>query len=180
MNYIILDLEATCWRQKGQFQSEIIEIGAVAVDDKQNILGEYCSFVKPHLNPVLSDFCTELTTIQQEDVNDAPAFPEVLEDFLDWILSFGEDYWLGSWGFYDRSQFKRDCQLHNLSTQWLKKHISLKHQYAKIHALARPIGMPKALQREQIPLQGTHHRGIDDARNIVQLFLNNFDFWKFS
>lgn len=179
MNYIILDLEATCWREKGKFQSEIIEIGALCVDDKQNILGEFESFIRPSIHPQLSPFCTELTTIEQHHVDSAPLFPEVWGNFLDWIDAFGDDYWLCSWGFYDRSQFKKDCQLHNLDTSWLRQHISLKHQYADIHNLRRPIGMVGALQREQIPLEGTHHRGIDDARNITKIFLSNFDYWQY-
>lgn len=179
MNYIILDLEATCWDTKGKFQNEIIEIGAVAINDKKQILGEFCSFVKPKLNPRLSNFCTELTTIKQEQVNDAPLFPEVLADFQKWIQSFGKDYWLCSWGFYDRSQFEKDCDLHGLDKNWLQQHISLKHQYQEIFQLSRPIGMQGALSREGIPLQGTHHRGIDDAKNIAQIFLKNFSRWKF-
>ena len=179
MNYIILDLEATCWKQKGKFQNEIIEIGAVCISKDKKILGEYGRFVKPHVHPILSDFCTELTTIEQKDVDAAPAFPEVLADFQDWIASFGAQYWLCSWGFYDRSQFQKDCELHGLDTAWLKQHISIKHQYGDMHNLRRPIGMKAALKREGIPLAGTHHRGIDDARNIAQIFLKNFDAWSF-
>jgi len=147
MNYIVLDLEATCWEGKNKSTNEIIEIGALCIDSNQNVLGEYCSFIQPKLNPILSDFCTELTTIEQKDVDNAPLFPEVLYDFLDWIESFGEPYYLCSWGFYDRTQFKKDCTLHGLDTTWLKQHISLKHQYADIHNLRRPIGMKGAFER---------------------------------
>ncbi|BDS12210.1 3'-5' exonuclease [Aureispira anguillae] len=177
MNYIILDLEATCWSKKGSFTNEIIEIGAVCINQRQALIGEYNSFVKPKLYPELSDFCKELTTIKQEEVDAAETFPVVLDDFLEWIESFGGEYWLCSWGFYDRSQFKKDCELHGLDTTWLRQHISLKHQYADIYNLSRPLGMKGALNREQIQMEGTHHRGIDDAKNIAKIFLNNFDYW---
>jgi len=179
MNYIVLDLEATCWKGKGESVNEIIEIGALCLDQNGNTLGEYCNFIKPTLNPILSDFCTELTTIEQEDVDTASLFPVILQDFLAWIVSFGDSYYLCSWGFYDRTQFKKDCILHGLDTSWLKQHISLKHQYAKNHDLDRPIGMKSALQREAILMEGTHHRGIDDARNIAKIFVQDFDYWKF-
>ncbi|MBL4648497.1 MAG: exonuclease domain-containing protein [Aureispira sp.] len=179
MNYIVLDLEATCWKEKGKFTNEIIEIGALCIDQNRNTLGEYCSFIKPTLNPILSDFCTELTTIEQKDVDAAPLFPDVLRDFLDWIESFGDSYYLCSWGFYDRTQFKKDCTLHGLDTTWLKQHISVKHQYADRHNLSRPIGMKGALEREHLPMEGTHHRGIDDARNIAKIFVKDFEYWKF-
>jgi inhibitor of KinA sporulation pathway (predicted exonuclease) len=179
MNYIVLDLEATCWKEKGKFTSEIIEIGALCIDENKNILAEYCSFIKPTLKPILSDFCTELTTIEQKDVDAAPLFPDALHDFLDWIESFGDSYYLCSWGFYDRTQFKKDCTLHGLDTTWLKQHISVKHQYADIQNLSRPIGMKGALEREHLPMEGTHHRGIDDARNITKIFVKYFEYFKF-
>ena len=80
MNYIVLDLEATCWKQKGKFQNEIIEIGAVCISNDKEILGEYCSFVKPQTHPILSDFCTELTTIEQKDVDGAAASRKTFQD----------------------------------------------------------------------------------------------------
>ncbi len=179
MNYIVFDLEATCWKERNEKQNEIIEIGAVCLDENLTILDEYCSFVCPKLNPILSDFCTELTSIQTTDIAAAPLFPEAVDLFQKWINSFGKNYWLCSWGFYDRSQLKKDCNLHQLPTHWLKKHISVKHQYAKIKQLNRPIGMATALAKEGFELEGTLHRGIDDAKNIAKIFKANFEDFKF-
>lgn len=179
MNYIILDLEATCWRDRSlNNQNEIIEIGAVKINDRQETIGEFNAFIKPKLHPELSEFCTELTTIEQRDIDQADNFKTVITDFWNWI-DIDEDYLLCSWGFYDRSQFKKDCELNQLNTAWLKHHISLKHQYAEIKNLRRPMGMGGALRKENIPLEGTHHRGIDDAKNISKIFLANFESWKF-
>lgn len=179
MNYIILDLEATCWQDRSiKHQSEIIEIGAVKINERKEVIGEFNAFVKPKLHPELSDFCTELTTIEQEDIDDANEFEVVITNFWDWI-DLDEEYLLCSWGFYDRSQFKKDCELNQMDTAWLKHHISLKHQYGSIKNLKRPIGMGGALRNENIPLEGTHHRGIDDARNISKIFLAYFESWKY-
>ena len=41
------------------------------------------------------------------------------------------------------------------------------------------MGMKGALRNENIKLEGTHHRGIDDARNIAKIFLNCFEDWEF-
>ncbi|WP_255512454.1 hypothetical protein [Flagellimonas sp. S3867] len=35
--------------------------------------------------------------------------------------------------------------------------------------------MRRALNREGLNLEGTHHRGIDDARNISKIFKAYFD-----
>ncbi|MBO6516750.1 MAG: exonuclease domain-containing protein [Bacteroidia bacterium] len=180
MNYVIVDLEATCWDQRNQNRQEIIEIGAVLIDDAKNIVSEFERFVKPITHPKLSPFCTELTSITQEDVDQADYFPEVVADFKQWFNEESKEYVLCSWGFYDRKQFELDCELHGLDTLWLAQHISLKHQHGKIKGLRRNLGMKRALAEEGLKLDGTHHRGIDDARNIAKIFLKNFDHWNIS
>lgn len=178
MNYIILDLEATCWKERNAgFQNEIIEIGALKVAADGKVMDEFSAFIRPKLHPVLSPFCTELTTITQTEIDQAKGFTEVIQDFWKWI-DLSEPYLLCSWGFYDKSQFKKDCLLHELAVSWLKPHISLKHQYAKLNNLERPIGMGYALKRENLKLEGTHHRGIDDARNITKIFKAYIGHWK--
>lgn len=181
MNYIILDLEATCWNERHhQNKSEIIEIGAVAINEKKEILGEFQTFIKPKLNQQLSDFCIELTSITQKMVDDAPYFPEALLQFQNWINHFGKDYFLGSWGFYDKNQFEKDCLLHELDTNWLKNHVNIKFQHAKIRQLPKALGMSAALSYEKLTLEGTHHRGIDDAKNIAKIFIQLFEDLDFS
>jgi len=178
MNYIILDLEATCWKDKNvNKQNEIIEIGALKIDKEGSIQGEFSAFINPKLHPKLSGFCKELTTITQEEIDAAAPFSVVIEKFKKWI-NIDKPFILCSWGFYDKKQFTNDCDLHGLSKTWLANHVSLKHQYADIKKLRRPIGMGKALKLEKLKLEGIHHRGIDDARNIAKIFLSNFDKWK--
>lgn len=179
MNYIVFDLEATCWEGYDKSQNETIEIGAVLINDKKEVVSEFVEFIKPLKHPQLSDFCKELTTIQQEDVDQAPYFSEVIEQFKSWIGYPNEPYVLCSWGFYDRKQFESDCQVHGLNADWVKHHISLKHQHGKIRKLRRALGMKNALLHENLELTGTHHRGIDDARNIAKIFLKYFDEWDF-
>lgn len=80
-HYLVIDLEATC-ADDGSIpdnEREIIEIGAVLVETAGlTTVEEYQSFVRPVQHPVLSPFCTELTTITQAEVDAAPLFPEVL------------------------------------------------------------------------------------------------------
>lgn len=177
MNYIILDLEATCWKDRNiQKQNEIIEIGAIKINEQGKSLSEFCEFIKPKHNPVLSDFCKELTTITQEEIDAADTYENVIDRFKGWI-NLNEPYVLCSWGFYDKKQFQKDGELHQLNTEWLKNHISVKHQYAEIKSLNKPIGMGGALKKEKLTLEGTHHRGIDDARNIAKIFKAHFGKW---
>ena len=74
---LIVDLEATCWEMQrapnGDSQSihnmEIIEVGCALATRKGNLLDAHSFLVRPTRNPVLSDFCTELTGITQSMVD---------------------------------------------------------------------------------------------------------------
>lgn len=147
---------------------EIIEIGAVELASSTGPAGrEFGAFVKPITSQELSDFCKQLTSIRQEEVTTAEMFPAVFVLFLQWIGV--EPFVLCSWGAYDLNQFRRDCNLHRLQLPaTFENHVNLKQEFARQRGL-RPMGMKRALGRSGIPLRGTHHRGMDDARNIAAL-----------
>lgn len=176
MRFIIFDLEATCDEIKN-FDNEIIEIGAVQFEDKL-MVSEFQSFVKPKVNKQLTPFCKKLTSITQGDVNAAEDFPTVLKKFLDWT---GKNAMFCSWGFYDRTQLIKDCNRYGLKYDFIYNHISLKHQFHKVHIAhnvpPKGVGMDAALRMLHIPLTGKHHRGIDDARNISKIFSKYYDSW---
>lgn len=174
-NYIIYDLEATCENYK-PYEHETIEIGAVKIDEAGNVVDTFNSFIRPIINTDLSDYCKDLTHISQEDVDTADAFDIVSKEFVAWM---GNDYHLCSWGYFDKEQFDRDCLLHGISNDWVKNHISLKHQYSEIRNVKKLAGLKKALRIEGLKFEGTPHRGIDDAINTSKVFLNYFGRWKF-
>ncbi|WP_041763952.1 3'-5' exonuclease [[Leptolyngbya] sp. PCC 7376] len=169
--YLIIDLEATCCDDKSipRHKMEIIEIGAVLLHSKTlEIESEYQTFVQPILNPTLTDFCKTLTSITQGDVNQAPHFPEAIQGLQKWLYPF-RSYVFCSWGKYDKTQFERDCQRHNVDYPFPSKHINLKKSFSAIISSSKKFGMNGALEKLGLPLIGTHHRGIDDARNIARI-----------
>jgi 3'-5' exoribonuclease 1 len=187
LNFIIFDLEASCGWMREERQSEIIEIGAVKLNNKLEIVDEFQSFIRPILNPQLTYFCEELTTIKQVDVDSAYTFDIVCTQFERWCrkslnndtITFQEPYWLCSWGFYDRKMLLSDCKLHGKDTNWIKHHISLKHQHGEMIGINKGIGMDKALAMYDLKLDGTHHRAISDAKNITKIFIEIFPHLKF-
>lgn len=176
MKYVVFDLEATCWKDKRPQQvSEIIEIGAVKLDEDLNEVGIFEKFVRPTISPVLSDFCKDLTSIGQYDVDNATGFKEVDYLFKRWC----EGACLCSWGYYDLKKYNDDCYLHRV-LPWIERHISVKHQYAVIRGIRdKGCGISEALGREGLKFEGTKHRGIDDAKNIVRIFTKIFPALKF-
>lgn len=166
---IICDLEATCWNNGEHRQEmEIIEIGAVRIHQGE-IADEFSSFVHPVVHTQLSGFCKELTSISQHQVDEAQPFPIVFSQFIDWIGQ--ASFVFCSWGRYDLHQLQHDVAQHQLP--WpvqLDRHLNIKRCFALFRNV-QPCGMDRALKLMKIPLDGTHHRGIDDARNIARLTL---------
>lgn len=156
---VIVDIESTCWGERVPYNSEIIEIGAVKDTGE-----EFQAFIKPIKSKKISEFCTKLTSIVQKDVDNAESFGEVIKKFMQFV---GDDT-VYSWGNYDKQMIQRQC-LEMLGLQWDFKHVNLKNVYAKLYK-AKECGMARALEKEQIKLEGTHHRGIDDARNIQKIY----------
>lgn len=169
-NYLIIDLEATCCND-GSFprhEMEIIEIGAVMVcsGTHQNV-DEFQTFVRPIRHPTLTIFCKELTSITQQQVESAVAFVDAFSALTTWADGFAP-YTFCSWGDYDRRQFQSDCKFSGIPYT-LGDHINLKQQFTVATGASRRMGLAKALQKAGLSFDGTHHRGIDDARNIARL-----------
>jgi inhibitor of KinA sporulation pathway (predicted exonuclease) len=167
---LIVDLEATCWERTEHKPSEmeIIEIGAMLIDSKSlQLLGEFQSFVKPLAHPILSDYCRQLTTIKQEAIDDSEFFPSVLARLLVFIEK-PDEVCLASWGNYDRKQLIQDCQRHTKPYTFGENHLNIKELFAQTFQV-RMCGMKRALSILGLQIEGTHHRGLDDARNICQI-----------
>jgi inhibitor of KinA sporulation pathway (predicted exonuclease) len=168
--YLVVDLEATCDENHKipRNQTEIIEIGAVLVDGATLApAGELGTFVRPVARRTLTPFCTKLTSITQADVDSAPLFPQALAKLG--ALIAGRDALFCSWGDYDRDQLARDAQRHGVRLPFGPGHLNLKRRFSEQLGESRPYGMAAALRRVGLRLAGTHHRGIDDARNIARL-----------
>lgn len=167
---LIIDLEATCWDDRpprGQ-ESEIIEIGVCIMDTKTcKISQNEGILVKPQYSKV-SPFCTELTSITQQMLDDDGI---LLEDALD-ILR--EDYdaenltW-ASYGNYDLSMLKRQTEKLRVDYPLSDDHINVKTLFAELHPIRKSVGMDRALKELKFPLEGTHHRGVDDVKNIAKI-----------
>jgi 3'-5' exoribonuclease 1 len=182
--FIVLDLEATCWDREDKnkpvgFRNEIIEIGAVKCDDQGNILDEFCLFLKPKKHPIISEFCTTLTTITQKDIDNAIDAETGLMQFFRWAYGDAktaeeivQDVKFVSWGHYDKRQFRDDLKLNNLNVGLIndQNHYSLKHMHGDWNKMKKPVGLGWACKFEKIEFTGTAHRGIDDAKNVAKIF----------
>jgi len=166
---LVIDIEATCWEgaiPEGQ-ESEIIEVGICTLEvasgrrlEKRSIL------VKPTRSQV-SPFCTQLTTLTQEQVAQGISFAEACA-LLQTDYRAKDRVW-ASYGDYDRHLFEHQCQSQQIAYPFSLRHLNIKTLVALQRALPREVGMAVALRLLELPLEGTHHRGDDDAWNIAQI-----------
>ena len=170
MNRIVVDFEATCCTQDEfpRDEMEIIEIGACCVSNELEVISDFQAFIRPVRNPMLTEFCKELTTISQDDVDGADIFPAVLERFKVWIDSY-ESSLFCSWGAYDKKQLLQDCNYHKVQFPFSDEHLNLKVEYSSFLSSKKKFGVGQALRKAGMEFVGTQHRGIDDARNISRL-----------
>lgn len=168
--FLVIDLEATC-DEEGRIPErimEIIEIGAVLVDGATlEPVSELATFVRPVIRPKLTEFCTKLTTITQADVDSAPTFPEAIAALGRFVGQ--REALFCSWGDYDRNQFLQDCEYHRVAYPFRSGHLNLKAEFARILGLRKKLGIAEALRHLGMTFEGSHHRGLDDARNIARI-----------
>ena len=176
-NYLIVDLEATCCDKKTfpTTEMETIEIGAVMVNAETfAVIDEFNTFIKPVRHPILTNFCTQLTSIRQEDVDNAPKYPEAIALFKQWLYQYS-NFLFCSWGDYDRMQIEQDSRFHKVPFPIGANHLNIKVKFSEKQLIKKKLGMAQALAACGLELSGTHHRGIDDARNMAKLVPYIFD-----
>ena len=166
---VVVDIESTCWEgppPTGQ-ESEIIEIGACLLNpvtgertEKESLL------VRPRISSV-SDFCTRLTSLTPDQVAGGLSFQEACSVLVQRYRS-RERVW-ASYGDYDRKQFERQCGREGIDYPFGSRHINVKTLLALACGLEHEVGMSGALDRLDLPLEGVHHRGGDDAWNIAAI-----------
>lgn len=166
---VVVDVESTCWDgdpPAGQ-ESEIIEIGVCTVDVASGERFEREAILIAPQRSTVSEFCTALTTLTQQQVERGASFAEACRLLKRNYMS-KDRAWAG-WGDYDRRQFERQCRASGVGYPFGPTHLNVKALFAVIHALPQEVGMDEALSRLGLPLEGTHHRGVDDAWNIGRI-----------
>nr|CAH8824622.1 unnamed protein product [Trichobilharzia regenti] len=177
-NNLTNNFESTCFAENNGQAPEIIEFPVV-------------SFVRPTENPELSVFCSNLTGIQQSDVENAPTLGVVLKKFEIWLRRTKETLGCSfkgqptttaifvTWTDWDISICLWDeCRRKKLPLPGdMLNRIDLKaifQQWLGSHKVAQNWrgGLKDALHLVGLRFEGRPHRGIDDAKNTARLLLH--------
>ncbi|KYO30605.1 ERI1 exoribonuclease 2 [Alligator mississippiensis] len=186
---VVIDFESTCWSGGTSRRSpEIIEFPAILLNTSTGeIESEFHTYVQPWEHPVLSEFCTELTGITQNQVAEGVPLNICLSMFSKWIqkirtekkitfsldvLSHPEtksctfvtwsDWDLGVCLHYEckRKQLRKP----DILNSWIDLRATYKNFYSR-----KPKGLNGALQDLGIEFAGREHSGLDDSRNTARL-----------
>uniref|UniRef100_A0A8B9M340 ERI1 exoribonuclease 2 n=1 Tax=Accipiter nisus TaxID=211598 RepID=A0A8B9M340_9AVES len=187
---LVVDFEATCWRDAGRRGPEIIEFPAVLLNTSTGeIESEFHTYVQPQEHPILSEFCTELTGITQNQVDGGVPLNVCLSQFLKWIqkiqkekkIIFSTDLLSNStseakactfvtWTDWDLGVcLQYECKRKQLrKPDIFNSWIDLKATYRAFYN-RKPKGLNGALQDLGIAFAGREHSGLDDSRNTARL-----------
>ncbi len=174
---LVLDFEANSERDEKIVPQEIIEFPIVVIDtEKMEIMKDkiFHSYVKPTVKQ-LTPFITELTHITKDMIKDQPDILEVLKNAEEFVKSnFKEDeYCFVTCGDFDfrclaREAFYKKFQYSDV----FKKYINIKDVFNCFTGVKQKTGMKSMLEHFKLPLDGHHHSGIDDSKNIAKIMLS--------
>ena len=172
--YVMIDLEM-CIVPRGTkgycYKSEIIEIGAVLMDENREIIDGFCTYVCPHYGYVDSKI-QRLTGICQKDLIGAPSLEKALMDLAKWLPM--EDTIPVSWSKSDEKQMCMEMMIKGIRNprieMLLDSWIDCQPMFAKRMGNRRQYKLSEALVASDIITEGREHDGLDDAYNTALLY----------
>lgn len=177
MKYVVLDLEM-CKVMKYQASSfpiknEIIQIGAVKLNEDYEIIDEYSSYVKPQHGKI-NNFIKNLTGITEYHVKKAADLKNVIDTFLQWIGS--EETTFIAWSNTDYNQLSREMEYNSIICDGKEallnpeKWIDYQKVFGDRYNFPNPKKLSEALDLADITFEGVMHDGLNDAYNTARLF----------
>ncbi|CAD7965167.1 unnamed protein product [Amoebophrya sp. A120] len=179
--YAILDFEATC-EHDHSIEPEVIEFPTVILDvETLEVVAEFRKFVKPVLNPKLKYFCRNLTGITQEEVDNAGDFPGVYQDWKGFMAHFPNSLLItcGDWDV--ETMLPGQLKLCGLPDDVERSFCNIKIIFANLlgdprkhknyvyYRNNKQDAMVIMLEACALQLDGRHHSGLDDSRNIAKI-----------
>ena len=177
---LVLDFEANCVETGALPCQEIIEFPVVPIDVKtRTVLSDkiFHTYVKPTVVPTLSDFCTQLTGIKQQQVDAGKPITQVLAELDTWMTANGfsaENSTFVTCGRWDLNTcLKKEAAYKKIDIKpYLRKFINIKDAFMAMNFCSKAPGMPGMLQAYGHKLDGRHHSGIDDSKNIAKIAIS--------
>ncbi|KAL7616047.1 hypothetical protein Lser_V15G04238 [Lactuca serriola] len=172
--FVVIDFEATCDKERNPHPQEIIEFPSVIVSSVTGQL-EACfqTYVRPTCNQLLSDFCKDLTGIQQIQVDRGVTLSEALLRHDKWLEKKGiknANFAVVTWSNWDcRVMLESECRFKKIrKPPYFNRWINLKVPFCEVFGGAK-CNLKEAVQLAGLSWQGRAHCGLDDAKNTARL-----------
>lgn len=174
--FVIVDLEMcnvprTIVRNSYNCKNEIIQIGAVLVDESLEIIDEFMTYVKPEFG-FIDSYIEELIGISRKDVCGAPRIKDALEMFMSWIPN---DAVMVSWSENDEYQIRKETEAKQLIIDGLDEYlddwVDCQKTFAEKMDNDRTYKLSEALILANIDYDDGEHDALVDAKNTAQLFV---------
>lgn len=179
MRHIVIDLEMNKLAKQYKEERlilgrEIIEIGAVVLDEWYQEIGSFKTLVKPQYNDVVEKGITKLTGITTEQVQNAPILEETIHIFFAWCHGMNDEIIIHEWSDADLEQITKEITLKkirlneedmNLLVGWS----DFQKEYGEKLHLDNQVSLKNAVMYAGIDFEGHEHDALDDARNTAEL-----------
>lgn len=172
--FVVIDFEATCDKERTPYPQEIIEFPSVLVSSVTGQL-EACfqTYVRPTCNQLLTDFCKDLTGIQQVQVDRGVTLSEALLRHDKWLEKKGiknTNFAVVTWSDWDcRVMLESECRFKKIrKPPYFNRWINLKVPFREVFGAVR-CNLKEAVQLAGLTWQGRAHCGLDDAKNTARL-----------
>ncbi|WOL03183.1 ERI1 exoribonuclease 2-like [Canna indica] len=184
--FVVIDFEATCDKERNPHPQEIIEFPSVLVNSATGQLeAVFQTYVRPAYHQHLTDFCKELTGIQQIQVDRGVPLSEALLMHDKWLEKKGikhKNFAVVTWSNWDcRVMLESECKFKRIrKPPYFNRWINLKIPFQEMFQGVR-CNLKEAVQLAGLTWEGRAHCGLDDARNTARLLVLLMDMgFKFS
>lgn len=179
MVHIVVDLEMNRLDFKYENErkistNEVIEIGAIAMNEKFEEIGVFKMYVKPQFNDKVVKKVEKLTGITMDMLQDSPVFADAFDAFIKWCISFGEEVVMYGWSDSDELQLRREMKLKSI--QWnedvdkvFRQWHDFQKEFSDLVGIGRIITLSQAVDYAGIDFAGQKHDACCDARNTAYL-----------
>ncbi|GMG99989.1 hypothetical protein Nepgr_001829 [Nepenthes gracilis] len=172
--FVVIDFEATCDKEKNPHPQEIIEFPSVLVNSRTGQLEDcFQMYVRPTHNQLLSDFCKELTGIQQSQVDKGVLLSEAILMHDKWLEDKGikhTNFAVVTWSNWDcRVMLESECRFKKIwKPPYFNRWINLKVPFNEVFGGVK-CNLKEAVQLAGLTWEGRAHCGLDDAKNTARL-----------
>ncbi|MBR5229083.1 MAG: exonuclease domain-containing protein [Firmicutes bacterium] len=162
---------------------EIIEIGAVMLDDSLKEISSFKRYVKPQFSSEILERFVELTGITTDMIKDKEHFPEAFAAFVDWCVENTdpeEEYTVYAWSETDLYQLEGEIEQKSVEITdemdyIMENWVDFQREFGRIVGISKQISLEKALDLAGLRFDGQIHDALWDARNTAMLFAHTED-----